>query len=77
MTEGIQKWFGEIFNVGLNGVIFTRSTSVGVRHFTQMIWENVEDIGCSVNFCGGELSLNNRIYPPGFRHPRIFHERSF
>lgn len=51
MEEGINKWFNELLTVGVNGVMFTKSTSFGVRHFTQMTWENLSEIGCAVNFC--------------------------
>jgi hypothetical protein len=55
MEEGVKKWFSELLHVGVNGILFTKGTSFGVRHFTQMVWENLEEIGCSVNFCGGNF----------------------
>ncbi|KAI6173111.1 SCP domain-containing protein [Aphelenchoides besseyi] len=63
VLEGVKKWYKEL-EIGLNGIQFTKSTSTGVRHFTQLAWENVEEIGCAVNFCTyikGSLLNNNRF----------------
>ncbi|KAI6224261.1 SCP extracellular domain containing protein [Aphelenchoides fujianensis] len=66
VVEGVKKWFNEL-QVGVNGLQFTKSTSTGVRHFTQLAWETSEEIGCAVNFCSyikgsmlNGLNFNNR-----------------
>jgi hypothetical protein len=63
MEEGVKKWFSELLTVGVDGVTFRRTTSLGVRHFTQMAWETLSEIGCAVNFCGDirGSSLNGRF----------------